>query len=200
MADDAEKTEEPTAKKIEDAREEGNVPKSQDASGVITLFVALLAFVMLLPYMSKRMSILFSYYFSIIGTSIDKEMLIGLALVTIKEFLLIVLPVSLAVAIAGVVAAVAQFGFLFTTKAIVPDFKKIDPIKGIANLFSMQKLMESVKITFKSFATLGVGFVLFFVHVMCFVVFCEFLHFFVLQYQKFLQCFSLYFVGYFYLK
>ena len=31
MADDAEKTEEPTAKKIEDARKEGNVPKSQDA-------------------------------------------------------------------------------------------------------------------------------------------------------------------------
>lgn len=47
MADDQEKTEEPTAKKIEDARKEGNVPKSQDASGVMTLFVAILAFLLL---------------------------------------------------------------------------------------------------------------------------------------------------------
>ena len=43
MADDQEKTEEPTPKKIEDARKEGNVPKSQDTSGVITLFVAILS-------------------------------------------------------------------------------------------------------------------------------------------------------------
>ena len=49
MADDQEKTEEPTDKKIEDARKEGNVPKSQDASGVITLFVAILALLMLFP-------------------------------------------------------------------------------------------------------------------------------------------------------
>ena len=54
MADDAEKTEEATPKKIEDARKEGNVPKSQDASGVITLFVALLALLMLFPFISKH--------------------------------------------------------------------------------------------------------------------------------------------------
>ena len=40
MADDQEKTEEATPKKIEDDRKEGNVPKSQDISGLFTLFVA----------------------------------------------------------------------------------------------------------------------------------------------------------------
>ena len=39
MADDQEKTEEPTAKKLEDARAEGNVPKSQDISGVAVLVI-----------------------------------------------------------------------------------------------------------------------------------------------------------------
>lgn len=39
-ADDQEKTEEPTSKKIEDARKEGNVPKSQDTSSFVTLVVA----------------------------------------------------------------------------------------------------------------------------------------------------------------
>ncbi len=162
MADDQEKTEEPTPKKIEDARKEGNVPKSQDTSGVVTLFVAILAILMLFPYMAKHMILLAQYYFSLIGTPLDKLFMINIAIVTIREFLLIIMPLAIAVAISGVIAALAQFGFLFTTKAIVPDFKKIDPIKGTKNLFSMKKLIEGVKITFKSFTTLGIGFVFFF--------------------------------------
>ena len=162
MADDQEKTEEPTPKKIEDARKEGNVPKSQDASGTITLFVAILAILMLFPFMAKHMILLFQYYFSLVGTHLDKASMMDIALVTIKEFLLMVLPLATAVAIAGVVASFAQFGFLFTTKAIEPDFKKIDPIKGMKNLFSLKKMIEGIKITFKSFTTLGVGFIFFF--------------------------------------
>jgi len=162
MADDAEKTEEPTSKKIEDARKEGNVPKSQDTSGVITLFVAILAMLMLFPFMAHHALALAQYYFSLFGTPIDKLFAIDIAIVTARELLLIILPLALAVAIAGVIASLAQFGFLFTTKAIMPDFKKIDPIKGTKNLFSMKKLIEGIKITFKSFTTLGVGFVFFF--------------------------------------
>jgi flagellar biosynthetic protein FlhB len=162
MADDAEKTEEPTDKKIDDARKEGNVPKSQDASGVITLFVAILGLLMLFPFMTKHTIILFQYYFSLVGTPLDKLFMIDIAIVTMREFLLITMPLSIAVAVAGIIAALAQFGFLFTTKAVMPDFKKIDPIKGMKNLFSMKKLIDGLKITLKSFTTLGVGFVFFF--------------------------------------
>jgi flagellar biosynthetic protein FlhB len=165
MADDQEKTEEPTDKKIEDARKEGNVPKSQDTSGVITLFVAILAILMLFPFIAERMLLLFKYYFSLVGTPLDKIFMLDIAIVTFKEVLLMVIPLAISVAIAGVIAALAQFGFLFTTKAIMPDFKKIDPIKGTKNLFSMKKLIEGVKITFKSHITLGVGFIFFFLFI-----------------------------------
>ncbi|MEJ2414256.1 MAG: flagellar biosynthesis protein FlhB [Sulfurimonas sp.] len=162
MADDQEKTEEPTAKKIEDARKEGNVPKSQDASGVMTLFVAILATLMLFPFISKHMILLFQYYFSLVGTPVDKLFVMDIIIVSIREILLMIMPLAIAVAIAGIIAAFAQFGFLFTTKAIVPDIKKIDPIKGTKNLFSLKKLIEGIKVTLKSFTTLGVGFVFFF--------------------------------------
>ncbi len=165
MADDAEKTEEPTPKKIEDARKEGNVPKSQDTSGVITLFVAILAVLMLFPFIAKHMLLLFQYYFSLVGTPLDKLFMLDIAIVTFREVLIMVLPLALAVAVAGVIASLAQFGFLFTTKAIMPDFKKIDPIKGTKNLFSMKKMIEGIKITFKSHITLGVGFVFFFIFI-----------------------------------
>ena len=108
MADDQEKTEEPTQKKIEDARKEGNVPKSQDTSGVITLFVAILAVLLLFPYMAKHMIILFQYYFSIIGTPLDKLYMMDIAIVTMREFLLIIMPLATAVAVAGVIAAMAK--------------------------------------------------------------------------------------------
>jgi len=162
MADDAEKTEEPTPKKIEDARKEGNVPKSQDVSGVVTLFVAILAFLMLFHFMSVHIQNLFRYYFSMIGTTVDKAFVINLGVLSAKEILILVLPVSFAVAIAGIGAALGQFGFLFTSKAIMPDFKKIDPIKGLKNLFVLKKFIEGTKITFKAFTTLGVGFYMFF--------------------------------------
>ncbi len=162
MADDQEKTEEPTAKKIEDARKEGNVPKSQDTSGVITLFVAILSILLLFPFMSEHMVVLIKYYFSLVGQEINRSAMVDIAFMTIKEFLLIVMPLAIAVAISGIIAALSQFGFLFTTDAIVPKFSKIDPIKGTANLFSMKKLIEGVKVTFKSFTTLGIGFVFFF--------------------------------------
>jgi flagellar biosynthetic protein FlhB len=111
------------------------------------------------------MIMLFKYYFSLIGMTVDRELMIDILIVTAKEFLLIVMPLSVAVAVAGIVAAFAQFGFLFTTKAIMPDFKKIDPIKGTKNLFSMKKVVDGIKITFKSFTTLGVGFIFFFLFI-----------------------------------
>ncbi|RUM64862.1 MAG: flagellar biosynthesis protein FlhB [Sulfurimonas sp.] len=165
MADDGEKTEEPTDKKIEDARAEGNVPKSQDVSGVITLFVAILAVLMLFPFIAEHMANLFKYYFSLVGTPITKPFMLDVAIITFREVLLMVLPLAIAVAIAGILAAFSQFGFLFTTKPLIPDFKKIDPIKGIKNLLSMKKLIEGVKITLKSHTSLGVGFFFFFIFI-----------------------------------
>jgi len=162
MADDAEKTEEPSPKKIEDARKDGNVPKSQDASGVVTLFVAILGVLMLFPFIAKHMMALFSYYFSLVGTPLDKLFMVNIAIVTIKEFLLMVIPLSSAVAVAGIIGAVAQFGFLFSTKSITPNFSKINPIKGLKNLFSLKKLLEGFKITLKAFTIFGVGFFFFF--------------------------------------
>jgi len=117
---------------------------------------------MLFPYMTEHMIRLIQYYFSLVGTPIEKLFAIDIAIVTIREFLFMVMPLAIAVAVAGIVGALAQFGFLFTTKAIIPDLKKIDPIKGTKNLFSLKKMIEGVKVTLKSFTTLGVGFLFFF--------------------------------------
>lgn len=161
MADDTEKTEEPTAKKISDARLEGNVAKSQDIVGVVVLFVAILALIMMFTFIADRILVLSRYYFSLMTQPLDRELMFDLAVVTFREFLIMALPLLIVVATAGVIGTVSQIGFNFTTKPLVPNFSKLDPIKGLGNLFTLQKVLESVKITLKSFTALGIGFLFF---------------------------------------
>ncbi|RUM44125.1 MAG: flagellar biosynthesis protein FlhB [Hydrogenimonas sp.] len=161
MADDLEKTEEPTPKKIADAKKEGNVPKSMDTSGFITLLVAVIAFIALTGWIFDRLEAVYRYYINFTGVSITPALLTDIVLYTIGQVLLMILPLAIPVAIAGMLAAWMQFGFIFTTKPLVPDLKKIDPIKGAKNLFSVKKLIESFKITFKVSAVFGVAFAVF---------------------------------------
>lgn len=165
MADDQEKTEEPTSKKIEDARAEGNVAKSQDIVGVLVLFVAILGLLMMFNFIADRILKLSQYYFSLIGQPLTRELMFDMAWVTFREFLIMALPLSIVVAVAGIVGTVAQIGFNFTTKPLMPNFSKLDPIKGLGNLFTLQKLMESIKITLKSLTALGVGFIFFWYYI-----------------------------------
>ncbi len=149
MADDQEKTEEPTSKKIDDARKDGNVPKSQDTSGFITLLVAFITFLSLLSWIESRMVSLYYYYQSLIGVEITKNVVLQLSIVTFREVVFMVIPLALTVAIAGLLAGVMQIGFIFTTKPLIPDFSKIDPIKGLKNLLSIKKLVETIKVLLK---------------------------------------------------
>ncbi|MDP1784063.1 MAG: flagellar biosynthesis protein FlhB [Sulfuricurvum sp.] len=161
MADDMEKTEEPTAKKLEDAREEGNVPRSQDTSAVVVLVVGILALWMMFSFIAERLLNLTRYYFSLMNHPLEQNNLLDIAFVTFKEFLIMALPVTIIIAVAGVAGTVAQIGFNFTTKPLAPNFSKLDPISGLKNLLSFQKVMEALKITFKSLTALGIGFLFF---------------------------------------
>lgn len=149
MADDQEKTEEPSSKKIEDARKEGNVPKSQDTNSFITLVVAFAVFLGMLSFIKSRISYLYMYFNSLIGEEINKEIVLQINIIMFREVIFMVIPLALSVAIAGMLAGFMQIGFLFTTKPLVPDLSKLDPIKGLKNLFSIKKLIETIKIIVK---------------------------------------------------
>ncbi len=98
MADDQEKTEEPTSKKIEDARKEGNVPKSQDTSSFATLFVAIIAFLGLFSMMERHIVKLYIYLQSFIGVELTKNTVMQISIATMGEMLLIILPLAIIVA------------------------------------------------------------------------------------------------------
>jgi len=162
MADDMEKTEEPTQRRIEDARKEGNVPKSQDMSAFIVLLVGSVVLIFYLKYVTFYMEDFFRYYVSFIGVELTKNMIFGILLKSLMYILIVLAPIVIALIIAGILANVGQFGFLFTIKPIIPNFEKINPIKGLKNLFSLKKVVEGIKITLKVFISFLVGAWLFF--------------------------------------
>lgn len=161
QGDDQEKTEEATSKKIEDARKKGNVPKSQDASGFVTLLVGLVIFAFLVPYMWSHIGKLFGFYASFMGTELDPKIMRIIAIRTFFEMILIVLPLAFCIMVAGIIGNVMQFGFLFTTEPLNPDIGKINPLKGLKNLFSLKKLIDTVKLVAKIAAIFGTGFYFF---------------------------------------
>jgi len=162
MADDLEKTEEPTPKKLEDARKEGNVAKSIDVSGFVVLLVGSVVLLFYLKYVTFYLEEYFRFFYSFIGYELTKRVIFLLIFKSIYYFAILIAPIFIALILAGIIGNVMQFGFLFTIKPIIPKFEKLNPIKGLKNLFSIKKIVEGIKITLKTFIAFLVGFTLFY--------------------------------------
>ncbi len=141
-----EKTEEPTSKRLSDAREEGNVARSSEFNSV---FILLFSFVTLYFLSNKIMSSLshgfILFYqnmmdFKITDTNAQRFFLLGL-----NSMVGLILPFLLAIMLAGILVNVLQVGFLFTLKPITPNFKRVDPISGFKKFVSSNSLMELFK-------------------------------------------------------
>ncbi len=161
MADDLEKTEEPTSKKIEDARKEGNVAKSMEFSGFVVLFISALIIIFYLKYVSIDLEKYFAFITSLIGKEFTKNLIYQIVIKSFLAFIIILAPVMFTIMMAGVLANVFQTGFLFTTKPIMPKLEKINPLKGFKRLFSAKTIIEGIKMTLKVAVAFGVGYYLF---------------------------------------
>lgn len=147
MADDSEeKTEAPSSKKREEAREKGNVAKSQEINSVVVLLTGILLLKLMGPWITHELG---ECIVEFIDLCKDTEMNMDRLLLIIYKSLIvlgkILLPIAGSIMLLGVIANIAQIGFLFTTKPLMPSLDKIDPIKGTKRMFSMRTLVETLK-------------------------------------------------------
>ena len=147
-----EKTEEPTAKKLEDARKEGQVAKSKEIANGL----GLLALFLLLKIMVGSIGTSFLESFSMVynripvicklngGTSPmgDISMLLRTVMLRLLIILLPVLLIGFAVAF---VSDLFQVKWRPTSKPLQPKFSKLNPLNGVKKIFSAQSLVELVK-------------------------------------------------------
>lgn len=161
MADEAEKTEEPSAKKIEKAREEGNVPKSVEVVGFFGLLVGIVMIYVLFSYWVEGTASVFRQIVPFFHSELNRKDVVALAISLALEFFLLVAPIFIGLMIVGILGNVSQFGFLLSTKAIEPKFSKINPINGLKNLFSLKKLLDGALLTTKVLSAFLIGFWIF---------------------------------------
>ena len=144
-----EKTEEPTAKKIKDARTEGQVAKSTElvvGISLITVFIILKVFV---GNMSESFQEIFKEYFGFISQYKKENFTIGIALGLIRSSLLHVIvigtPIFLSAIASGILVNVLQVKWEITTKPLMPKLDKFNPINGFKRIFSKDKIFDLVK-------------------------------------------------------
>jgi flagellar biosynthetic protein FlhB len=158
---DAEKTEPASQKKIDDARKEGDVPRSRELA---TFTVLMTSGICLWVFGSSLVRQLSATLVS--GLSLDREqiynsdVLINRVTTDIGSVLLACLPLAVAIMAVALASPLLIGGWLFTAKSFMPNFGKLNPIKGLGNMVSKNALVELFKALAK---TLVVGVVAYFV-------------------------------------
>ncbi len=125
--EDEGRTEEPTEYKLRKAREEGQVAKSQDLTGAIVLLLTSITLALFAPSMLATIRSMFRWF---ISESITLDITASgnyVFMVFLDYFVRLVFPIALVSVVAALGANLLQVGFLFTTKPIRPDLKRIVP-------------------------------------------------------------------------
>lgn len=146
QADDSQKTEDPTPKKIEESRKKGQVALSREINNWVMLFTGTIVILAIGPYSLSALKNHMENY--IAKAHIMPSVPGGLGFVLGDSFWTILgilgLPL-LILMVAAFLGPFLQIGPLFAPEVIKPDVSKISPFQGFKRLFSMRSIMEFVK-------------------------------------------------------
>ncbi len=137
-----------TPRRLQKAREDGQVPRSRDLTHLIVLGGGLLALWLLVPWGFERLRNGMRTGFSFDRDTVrHPEVLTEYLVAGVKEALLFFLPLGAGVALAVVVVTVAAGSFAVSTKPMMPSLDKIGLLSGFKRLFSRQQFFEVLKLT-----------------------------------------------------
>ena len=140
-----EKTEKPTQKRLTEARNEGNVPRSMEINSAAVLVAGMSTLLLFGGWLMNRlMTMSTGVYLRLGEIGVDPTNFQGYLKSTALWLLKSLLPFFIIVAITGIMINLIQIGPLFTTKAVKPKLSKLNPIKGFKNLFNQQGAVRLV--------------------------------------------------------
>jgi len=137
-----EKTEAPTPRRRKEARDKGQVAKSQDLTPAIIMLVGLVALQLLGPRIWKHLLAIMHAGLEATGP-IGAHELVPQASAAARTAMYALLPLLILVFLAALAALYWQVGFLFTWHPVKPDLNKLNPLQGIKRMFSPRTFMAS---------------------------------------------------------
>jgi type III secretion protein U len=144
--DSADKTEQPTPKRLREARERGDVPKSKDLSSTAGTLLWLLIFASALPYFHEQLSELSDRVMEAMRSREPFAVaVVPVAMDALRVMLLVGVAPALLAGLVGTLVEFLQVRGVFTFEKIKPDAKHLNPVEGVKRMFSTENLIEMVK-------------------------------------------------------
>lgn len=149
---DLEKTEEASPKRLEKAREEGDVPRSRELAACAVLFAAGLSLMMLQQPLNTALKESLKSGLQFDRTmAFDPVTLLMKSSHTVMDLLIAFAPLALILLAVAIASPVLVGGWVFSNKAYMPQFGRLNPLRGIGNMFSKNALAELIKSIGKAF-------------------------------------------------
>lgn len=141
-----EKSEEPTERKLEKAREEGNVARSRELNTSAVLLAGAVSLLLFGPSMAQSMMGIMKFTFGFDRqASWDTVVALRYLEASIFDALWSLVPVFALLLVAALFGPIALGGWNFSTKTLAPKGSRINPLSGIKRMFSMNSLVELLK-------------------------------------------------------
>ncbi|NOX92034.1 MAG: flagellar biosynthesis protein FlhB [Gammaproteobacteria bacterium] len=141
-----ERTEEATEKRKKESRDKGEVVRSKELTTLVMMLVSGAGFVFLGSALVKDLMQVLRAHLSIERAQIfDLNSYPGLLLETLQFSIFSVMPLFILLVVVAIIAPMALGGWTFSVKPLQPEFKKMDPVKGLGRVFSLKGLMELAK-------------------------------------------------------
>ncbi|MDB2441613.1 flagellar biosynthesis protein FlhB, partial [Luminiphilus sp.] len=153
-----ERSEEPTAKRLSEARKKGQVARSRELNTLLVMLVSALTLWLFSASAMTGFVAIVSEALSPNGDVLRDPELIPVHFMQVMMSALVLIAPFLAITVVAALAGPALMGgMLFSAEAIAFKAEKLDPIKGLGRVFSTKGLIELVKALLKFFLVLGVA-------------------------------------------
>jgi flagellar biosynthetic protein FlhB len=155
---DLEKSEDPSQHRLEQAREEGLVPRSRELSTLLVTAAGVGGLWLMGWWVGERLSALMRR-----GLVFDRGMAFDGAAMLARlgslcmDAALVLLPLLALVLVAALAAAILPGGAVFAPRLLAADLSRLDPIQGLGRMFSVHGLAELLSALVKPFLIVGLG-------------------------------------------
>lgn len=144
--DKSQKTEEPTSKKLQDARDKGQVPNSREVNNWFMILAATIMTMFFIPPLAETLGLTMQAFLERphaipVGHSEFQHFMTA----TIKESVFATLPIFILLMFAALASGLVQNGVIFSAEQMKPKLEKLSIQKGLKRLFSAKSVMEFVK-------------------------------------------------------
>ncbi len=141
-----EKTEQPTPKRLEEARKEGQIARSKELSTAVLLIGGISALWVWYTSVAETLSRTMRFSFTPSREEIfDTHSMLAMLGESFADIVWSTLPLFLALFLLGIIGPMLLGGWGFSSKALMPKLNRINPLKGLQRMFSVNSLMELAK-------------------------------------------------------